>query len=116
MALPADRRPRVAQYMAQLARDGTFSVAPEDLLATQETLAAVSVPQPRVLEVLRQTYEQFGYLLCPHSAVGYAVAQREHHRSSQPVVHVSGSPEEHCADLEGRLCLQRHIRPSLRRP
>ena len=49
--------------------------------------SAVSVPQPRVLATMRSVYETHGYLLCPHSAVGYAVAVDEKRASpQQPVV------------------------------
>ncbi|MFA5845198.1 MAG: threonine synthase [Coriobacteriia bacterium] len=82
----ADAR-RVREWMARLAADGRFQVDRETFAKVREHFSADWVTNDESLAVVRQVWEEYGYLLDPHTAVAWEVAERL--RGEDPVLVVS---------------------------
>jgi threonine synthase len=57
----------------------------DDLAKLKEDVEAESVTEQETLDELKHTYEQTGYILDPHTAVGVAAARRVQHEMSAAV-------------------------------
>ena len=73
-----------AQWMADLRSAGKFTVDVETLKRVQSTYKAGSTSDNECLETIKQVFEQYHYLLDPHTAVAYHVASQV--RGSNPLV------------------------------
>ena len=62
---------RLTQFMQDFAANGEASIGapPEEALMT-----SVAVTREQTLKAMRDVYQQFGYVLDPHTAVGYYAA------------------------------------------
>lgn len=58
----------------QLRNTGKFEVTQEQLEDCRKIFSAVSVDETHTLATIQNVYARHNYLLCPHSAVGYAAA------------------------------------------
>lgn len=65
----------IRQLMAQLAQSKAFTIAPEALSAIRQDFAADAVLQRGVDDEMRETWQNAGYLLDPHTAIGVAAAR-----------------------------------------
>lgn len=65
-------------------------------------LRAFSISDAQTAETLKAVYEQYGYLLCPHSALGWRVAEEFGRQDYQPVVVATASPLKFAAEIEER--------------
>lgn len=65
----------VARLMADLDRDGAYTVNPELLTSLQDDFVAASADDEAVEDAIRDAYQQHGYLMDPHTAAGYAAQQ-----------------------------------------
>ncbi|WP_068306782.1 threonine synthase [Pararhodobacter sp. CCB-MM2] len=74
----------VAQLMDELKTAGKFDVSQGALEALRETFASGRVSEEGTSESIRHTLAHSAELLCPHSAVGTAVA--EQHLGANPMV------------------------------
>jgi threonine synthase len=54
---------------------GHFEVTNEELMECRNIFSAVSVNEDKTLGTIANVFEKHGYLLCPHSAVGFAAAE-----------------------------------------
>ena len=77
---------RVGRFMAEFANLGKVSM--EGPL-TDESFCSVTVKNAEMLDALRTVKQNLGYLLDPHSAVGYVAANRFSKELSLPVVTVA---------------------------
>jgi threonine synthase len=75
------------RWMSQLARDGRFQVDRETFGAVRERFAGDWVSNDESLQVIARVYDEHGYLLDPHTAVAWEVAERL--RGDDPVLIVS---------------------------
>ncbi len=66
----------VAGQMADLRATGGFAVSQGAIEALRETYLSGRVSEEQTTARIRQTFEETGELLCPHSAVGVEVAER----------------------------------------
>jgi threonine synthase len=73
--------------MADLAKEGRFQVDRATFAAMREVFAADWVTNEESLDVIRGAWHEHGYLLDPHTAVAWEVAERL--RGDNPVVVVS---------------------------
>ena len=72
-----NRDPRqVVALMQSLKEDGKFELSQEVLEKAREHFAARRVDETQTLETIRQVYEQTGYLIDPHTAVGVAAGRQ----------------------------------------
>lgn len=77
----------VRRWMAELASEGRFHVDHETFHAVRELLVGDFVTNDESLATIRRVHEESGYLLDPHTAVAWEVAERT--RAENPVLVVS---------------------------
>ena len=96
---------RVSQWMEQLKTEGKYTVDDDVLQKIQQLFDCGYVEDARTKEVIRQVYEKEKYVLDPHSAIAYDVAQKEEgivvslataspYKFSQDVMKALGQEEE----------------------
>ena len=78
---------RTAAWMASLREDGRFTVDRETFEHVREHFAADSVTNDESLACIRRVWDEYGYLLDPHTAVAWEVAERL--RGENPILVVS---------------------------
>ncbi len=78
---------KVRGWMEQLATEKRFHVDPETFRAMRAHLVGDYVTNDDSLATLRRVYEETGYLMDPHTAVAWEVAERT--RAENPVLVVS---------------------------
>ena len=78
---------RVREWMAELASERRFQVDPETFRAVRSLFVGEYVTNDESLETIRRVFEETGYLLDPHTAVAWEVAERT--RDENPVLIVS---------------------------
>jgi threonine synthase len=66
----------VRSLMADLAKSGSFTIAPKALAAIRPDFAAGRADEAEVSETIARTFNASGFLPDPHTAVGLAVARR----------------------------------------
>ena len=76
---------RLRGWLETLARTGEFSVGPELAAEARRNFISASVSDETTQETIRQVYQDTGYLLDPHSAVGFHAA-REHTEPGVPTL------------------------------
>ena len=92
----------VAGLMASLRDEGVYT-APEALMATmRDHFSAGCADDARALEAIGQVWREHGYLMDPHTAVGWAVMQDFRAREDNGYVSVvlsTASPYKFCRDV-----------------
>ncbi len=71
---------KVREKMEAFDRGVDIEVTPEQLRKTREEFESVSVDRGLTSETIKSTYIKYGYLLDPHTAVGFAAAQKLYER------------------------------------
>ena len=74
----------ITTWMEQLKRDRTFRVDPQTFSRMREDFASDSTDSAQCLATIKRVYQQYGYLLDPHTAVAFDVAERL--RGENPVL------------------------------
>ena len=74
----------VAQWQADLKDKRCFTVDAETLARVQETFKAGSTDDEACLATIKEVFDQFNYLLDPHTAVAYRVANEQ--RGANPLL------------------------------
>jgi len=77
---------QVREWMASLAADGRFQVDRETFAKVRELFSADYVSNDESLEVIRDVFADTEYLLDPHTAVAWEVAERLRERNPMLVV------------------------------
>lgn len=75
---------KIVQWMKDLSGEKRFRVDPDTFAALRSTFAADSVSNAECLETIRSVFEAHQYLLDPHTAVAFEVAERL--RGDNPMV------------------------------
>ena len=75
---------RISAWMADLNTSRRFEVDAQTFERLQAVYAAGAVDNEASLRTIRSVYERYGYLIDPHTAVAYHVA--EQHRSERPML------------------------------
>ncbi len=78
---------RVREWMASLARDGRFQVDRDTFAMVRDLFSADYVGNDESLSTIREVFGETGYLMDPHTAVAWEVAERL--RERDPVLVVS---------------------------
>jgi len=78
---------RIREWMASLAETGRFRVDPDTFKAIRDLFSADYVSNDESLTTIREVFEETDYLLDPHTAVAWEVAERLRERN--PVLVVS---------------------------
>lgn len=76
----------LSALMHQLQQDKSYTVSPLQLGMARQLFTAGRVNDDETITTIRSTYDQYGYILDPHSAVGMATAQKLRHELPDPVV------------------------------
>jgi threonine synthase len=77
----------VRGWMAELASDRRFTVDRDTFAKVRELMTADWVTNEQSLATIRRVYDEYGYLMDPHTAVAWEVAERL--RDEDPVLVVS---------------------------
>jgi threonine synthase len=100
----------VRDWMAELARDRRFQVDRDSFAAMREVFLGDWVGNDESLEVIERVWAQDGYLLDPHTAVAWEVAERM--RADDPLMIVSTAHwAKFGADVYRALHCLRHADP-----
>jgi len=78
---------QVREWMAELAEKKRFRVDPDTFKAVRGLLAGDFVTNDESLKTLKRVFDETGYLMDPHTAVAWEVAERT--RAENPVLVVS---------------------------
>ncbi len=78
---------RVSEWMGQLASDHRFQVDRETFRAMRELFSGDFVTNDESLQIIKRVYDDAGYLMDPHTAVAWEVAERV--KGEDPVLVVS---------------------------
>ena len=65
---------KTAAYMAELAKTGRYTVSAEELAEIQESFSAYYASEKDCFAALKNAYDNHGYLMDTHTAVGYHAA------------------------------------------
>jgi threonine synthase len=71
--------------MAELAKSGSFAIAPDALAKIKADFAAGRTDEPETLATIKRVRKEYGQLVDPHTAVGLSVAGR-FKRADAPMV------------------------------
>ncbi len=74
----------IATWMEDLKTAHSFTIDAETLKSLQETFAADSVDNKTCLDTIKEVHDTYNYLIDPHTAVAYKVAERL--RGENPVL------------------------------
>ncbi len=77
---------RVAGHMASLAKSGAFRLDQDERASLAELFQAGRTDEAQTLATIRQLNAATGYLVDPHTAVGYAVAQKVARDPAVPMI------------------------------
>lgn len=87
---------KVAGWMRDLAEKGRYEVDAQTLQNIQSLFGCGYYDDTATKNVIADVYDKYGYVLDPHSAIGYALAQEE----DGPVVSLAtASPYKFCSDV-----------------
>jgi threonine synthase len=77
---------RVAATMRQLKSEGRFTVPPPELIETKKLFGAYKVDEDQTLAAVRAAFEQTGFQIDPHTAVGVAAAEQDRQHHPNPAI------------------------------
>jgi threonine synthase len=104
-----DSRP-VRALMASLAQSQRFTLAERALLMIRSTFAAARADEQEVAAAIRTVRRETGALIDPHTAVGVAVAEKEHRDPAVPMVVLATAHAAKFPDAVEAAC---RVRPPL---
>lgn len=90
---------KVASWMEDLKNTGRYDVGADMLARMQELFGAGYCDDDRTREVIKDVYEKTGYVLDPHSAIGYALADEAAARGDVVVSLATASPYKFSSDV-----------------
>ena len=67
----------IRMLMQNLDKDGSFELSPKVLDKLRESFSSGTTSDEDTLKTIKQVLKDFGELICPHTAVGLAVANQE---------------------------------------
>lgn len=74
---------KVKEKMEAFEQGGDIEVTPEDLLKARNEFTSMSVDRALTSVTIKKVYDEYGYLLDPHTAVGFAAAQENDEQTGQ---------------------------------
>ncbi len=66
----------------------------------QETLQAFKVSDDTTIETIKRVYETYGYLLDPHTAVGWKISEEHAHPDMEKIIIATASPIKFAAEIQ----------------
>lgn len=81
---------QVSTWLSDLKAKGGFGPVHKDILnSAHKAFESERVSDPQTLETIKNIYDQVGYILDPHSAVGVTAALRSLQRAGSDLPHIS---------------------------
>ena len=77
---------QVCRLMNEMKTSGVFNVRPQQLAVAHKIFMAESIDDTQTLQTISNVYQETGYILDPHSAVGVAAARLLDQHLSPPIV------------------------------
>ena len=72
-----DRDPiKVKQEMYNFKKNGTFSIPKEIMLKVNNLFSSYTISNNETLDIIKNTFEDYNYILDPHSAIGFGSARK----------------------------------------
>ena len=93
---------RTADYMARLAKDGTYTVDADVLAAIKADFVGYDCDEAATAEAMRDTYRRLGYTADPHTAVAIGAANKARAKEGaarEMVVVSTASPYKFAVDV-----------------
>jgi threonine synthase len=100
----------VAALMGSLAQSGSFTISPRALADIRAGFSADRASEEEVAATIRTVLRETGRCIDPHTAVGVAVAEKEHRDPAVPMVVLSTA---HAAKFPDAVAAACGIRPGL---
>lgn len=92
-----------ARYMKDLAEKGSYTVSDELLLKIKDVFAGEFADEAECAKTIADTYNKYGYLCDPHTAVGIAAANKSETDGYKVVVASTASPYKFARDVYASL-------------
>ncbi len=90
---------KTAEYMADLAKNGEYTLSAEELASFTNTFAAGSCDDAETLATIGEVYSKHGYLMDTHTAVAWNVAEKLGVCQNKTVVLSTASPYKFSASV-----------------
>lgn len=74
---------KVKDKMEAFEQGGDIEVTPQELTKAREEFSSMSVDRKMTTETIKKVYEKYRYVLDPHTAVGFAAAQKNVEQTGQ---------------------------------
>ena len=102
----------IRMLMQNLEKDGNFNLSPGVLNKLREHFNSGTSSEEETVKTMKQVLKDFGELICPHTAVGLAVANkvRKKNRQDTPMITLATA---HPAKFSGSVVASTGIRPAL---
>jgi threonine synthase len=72
-----DRDPiKVKQEMYNFKKNGIFSIPKEIMLKVNNLFSSYTISNNETLDIIKNTFEDYNYILDPHSAIGFGSARK----------------------------------------
>ncbi len=90
---------KTAEYMAELAKNGEYTLCTEELALFTEMFAAGACDDTQTLATIAEVYREHGYLMDTHTAVAWNVAEKTGACKNKTVVLSTASPYKFSASV-----------------
>ncbi len=90
---------KTAEYMAELAKNGEYTLAAEELARFTQMFAAGACDDEETLATIAAVYREHGYLMDTHTAVAWNVAEKTDACKNKTVVLSTASPYKFSASV-----------------
>jgi len=67
---------KLKQQMDLFKQNGVFSISEESMVKVKKTFSAYMISNDETLDIIKDTYKNYNYILDPHSAVGFGSAKK----------------------------------------
>ena len=67
---------KVKQEMSNFKKNGIFSIPKETMLKVNNLFSAYMISNNETLDIIKNTFENYNYILDPHSAIGFGSARK----------------------------------------
>ena len=67
---------KLKQQMDLFKENGTFSISKESMVKVKKTFSAYMISNDETLDIIKDTYKNYNYILDPHSAIGFGSAKK----------------------------------------
>ena len=106
---------RVNGWLDDLSRDGVFTLESRYLAKVEKDLISERVDDQETLETIRSVHAASGYLLDPHSAIGYRAGEKHRREGMPTIAMVTAHPAKFSDAIRQAIGREPELPPSLAR-